>query len=220
MQRRVEMAVAESGRIRKLMTLARKETAVKDIFADWPDSYYREESLAKRRDYIEEQLIRHPDSKEDQRRKELLDRRLLLKGKEEADLFIRAWMMIRIMENDRISFLNRKSKEKELRENLRQLCILDYEESDELIREWRDFARKYLIICCESSSYKTVGFGLIHINSEKAAFKIAAEIDLVTRTVPSRFSLENECLPFRNTVIQIYCELLENGQEYWERYCR
>ncbi len=214
----MEMAVAESRRIRKLMTLARKEPQSTDIFAEWPDSYYREDSLARRREYIEEQLKRHPDSEADQRRKDLLNRRLSLKGKEEADLFIRAWMMIRIAENDRISFLNRKSKEKELRENLRQLCILDYEESDELIREWRDFARKYLIICCKSSSYKTVGFGLIHINDEKAAFKIAAEIDLVTRTIPSRFDLDQDCLAFRNTVVQVYCELLENGFEYWERY--
>lgn len=200
------------------MTLAERKPLSTDIFAEWPDSYYREESLARRREYIEEQLRRHPESEADQRRKDLLDRRLSLKGKEEADLFIRAWMMIRIAENDRISFLNRKSKEKELRENLKQLCILEYAESDELIREWRDFARKYLIICCKSPSYKTVGFGLIHINDEKAAFKIAAEIDLVTRKIPSRFDLDQACLSFRNTVVQVYCELLENGQDYWERY--
>ena len=72
--------------------------------------------------------------------------RLPVAQKEPADRFVRAWMMIRICENDHIGFFNRKGKEKELRQNLEALCILNHEMSDELIAEWRDFARKYLII--------------------------------------------------------------------------
>jgi hypothetical protein len=214
----MELAVEESGRIRKLSMLASHHETPKDIFANWPDSYYEEESLAKRRQYLNQLLSLHPESVSDQNRDALLNRRY--GGKDETDLFIRAWMMIRIHENDRITFLNRKHIEKELRHNLTQLCVLDFEMSDELIREWRDFARKYLIICCESSSYRSVGFGLIHLNDEKSALKIASEIDLVTRIIPSRFSLESECQRFRDTVIQVYCGLLENGTEYWEKYNR
>lgn len=198
--------------------LARKEENPADIFTDWPDSYYREKDPRKRREYLEEQLKRHPDSTDDQKRRQLLERRFSLKAKEPADLFIRAWMMIRIGETDRISFLNRRSKEKELKENLRTLCITDQKPDEALLAEWRDFARKYLIICCESASYRTAGFGLIHMDDEKAAFKIAAEIDLVTRKIPARFGLEEECASFRNTVIDVYCGLLENGEEYWRRY--
>lgn len=198
--------------------LAKKEEITGDIFEDWPASYYRQKDPLKRREYLEQRLAAFPGSAADQKRKELLYKRFSYGSKEPADLFIRAWMMIRIGENDTITFLNRRSKEKELRENLKQLCILNEEVCEELITEWRDFALKYLIICCESHSYRTAGFGLIRMNDEKAAFKIAAEIDLVTRVIPSRFSLEEECSAFRDTVISVYCSLLENGEEYWRRY--
>ena len=198
--------------------LTKNETVRPDVFENWPDSYYEEDSLVQRKAYLEQYLNDHPDSTSDLKRHALLEKRLARKGKQETDLFIRAWMMIRICEEDRISFLNRKSKEKELRENLRQLCVLDYEMSDELIREWRDFARKYLIICCESHSYRTAAFGLIPMSDEKTALRIAREIDTVTRIVPSRFGLENACAPFRDTVIDVYCSLLENGSGYWQKY--
>lgn len=213
----MEMAVSESGRIRKLTMLAKPENRA-EIFSDWPESYYREESLSKRKEYLEEKLRADPDSAEDRRRLEILNRRLCVKGKDSSDLFIRSWMMIRICENDRISFLNRKSKEKELRENLKQLCILDEKADDVLIREWKDFARTYLIICCNSHSYRTAAFGLIPMNDEKTALRIAGEIDLVTRIIPARFDLEEVCGTFRETVIDVYCLLLENGDAYWAKY--
>ena len=220
MPRCLEMAESESGRIRRISMLAQSRDTAENIFEDWPASYYREDNPLKRREYLSEQLRRQPDSAGDQRRKALHETRFDCSEKEPADRFVRAWMMIRICENDHIGFFNRKGKEKELRQNLEALCILNHEMSDELIAEWRDFARKYLIICCESSSYRSVGFGLIHLNDEKSALKIAAEIDLVTRIIPSRFSLESECQRFRDTVIQVYCGLLENGTEYWEKYNR
>jgi hypothetical protein len=189
-----------------------------DIFENWPEAYYEEESLARRKEYLEAYLKDHPSSESDQRRLNILGQRFSVKGKQEVDQFIRAWMMIKICENDRLSFLNRKSKEKELRENLRQLCILDSEKNDELIREWRDFARKYLIICCESRSYRTAAFGLIPMNDEKTAMRIAREVDLVTRIIPARFGLEEVCSAFRETVVDVYCSLLENGKEYWQSY--
>ncbi len=212
------MAESESGRVWRISMLAQSREPSENIFEDWPASYYRQDNPLKRREYLTEQLRRQPDSAADQRRKSLHEKRFDCKGKEPADRFMRAWMMIRICENDHIGFLNRKSKEKELRQNLQALCILNDEMSDELIAEWRDFARKYLIICCESSSYRSVGFGLIHLSDEKSALKIASEIDLVTRIIPSRFNLESECQSFRDTVIQVYCGLLENGSEYWEKY--
>lgn len=198
--------------------LAKKEENTGDIFEDWPASYYRQKDPRKRREYLEQRLAAFGESAADLKRKQLLNKRFSFGSKEPADLFIRAWMMIRIGENDTITFFNRRSKEKELRENLKQLCILNEDISEELLLEWRDFALKYLIICCESHSYRTAGFGLIRMNDEKAAFKIAAEIDLVTRVIPSRFHLEEECSAFRDTVIDVYCSLLENGEEYWRRY--
>lgn len=187
-------------------------------FENWPDPYYEEEDPARRKAMLEAWLKDHPDSEQDKERLQLHCLRFLPGKKEMTDRFIRAWLMIRIAENDRISFLNRKGKEKELRENLKELCILDYPLTDTLKREWRDFARKYLIICCQSRSYRTAGFGLVSVSDEKAALKLAREIDLITRIIPEKFSLQNECVPFRETVIRMYCDLLENGEEYWNRY--
>lgn len=197
--------------------LRQTEEPVSDFLEDWPKHYYGQDDPNKRSAYLKKYLSLHPESEDDRRREELLQKRFDLSGKEPVDLFIRAWMMIRIMENDKVSFLNRKSLEKRLREQKDQLCIRNRPD-DILIREWRDFARKYIIICCDSGSYRKAAFGLLNINEEKTALKIAREIDLVTRIIPLRLNLEEDFAVFRDTVIDVYCSLLKDGEEFWQKY--
>ena len=197
--------------------LRQNEEPVSDFLEDWPRHYYEQEDPEKRSEYLEKYLSLHPESEDDQRRQKLLQKRFDLSAKEPVDLFIRAWMMIRIMENDKVGFLNRKSLEKRLREQMEELCIGNRPD-DILVREWRDFARKYIIICCDSGSYRKTAFGLFSISNEKTALKIAREIDLVTRIIPARLNLEEDFVVFRDTVVDVYCSLLQDGEEFWQKY--
>ena len=197
--------------------LRQTEEPVSDFLEDWPKHYYEQEDPQKRREYLKKYLSLHPESADDIRREELLQKRFDFSGRETVDLFIRAWMMIRIMENDKVGFLNRKSLEKRLREQMEQLCIGNRPD-DILVREWRDFARKYFIICCDSGSYRKAAFGLFSISEEKTALKLARETDLVTRIIPSRLNLEEEFVVFRDTVVDLYCSLLKDGEEFWQKY--
>ena len=76
--------------------LAKKEENTGDIFEDWPASYYRQKDPRKRREYLEQRLAAFGESAADLKRKQLLTKRFSFNSKEPADLFIRAWMMIRI----------------------------------------------------------------------------------------------------------------------------
>ena len=42
-----------------------------------------------------------------------------------TDRFMHAWMMIKVAEQETVTFFNRRKKEEELRGLLRELCILD-----------------------------------------------------------------------------------------------
>ena len=105
--------------------LAQSRDTAENIFEDWPASYYREDNPLKRREYLSEQLRRQPDSAGDQRRKALHEKRFDCSEKEPADRFVRAWMMIRICENDHIGFFNRKGKEKAVNHPATALSVSD-----------------------------------------------------------------------------------------------
>lgn len=137
-----------------------------------------------------------------------------------ADYFMRAWMMIRASGASGISFLTRKRLQKELQQYMKDLCLLDNvpqtpDEEEERIAEWKDFANTLFHSCLESKAYCSTFFGMIPVKDAAVAKKLAEEIDYVTRIYPAALSCEEAFLPFRNVMIQCYCEQIENGAAYW-----
>lgn len=76
---------------------------------------------------------------------------------------------------------------------------------------------------CESSACLLHGkqnlllhsFGIVPIKDASVARKIAEEIDFVTRTYPQKLELADEFAPFREVMVNTYCNMIENGSSYW-----
>ena len=53
------------------------------------------------------------------------------------------------------------------------------------------------------------------VSGVDAVGKIAEEIDFVTRTYPQKLELADEFAPFREVMVNTYCNMIENGSSYW-----
>ena len=192
---------------------------------EWPLHYYEIEDISERESALKMFLEQHPDSADDQKRLMLLHKRfgsnLPYSGAaNRGDRFMAAWMMIGISGNSSVHFLNRKHMEKELRQNLEALCILNYEKDAVLTQEWQDFARRFLYSCTSCKSYGSTLFGMFPLKDKTVSAKIASEIDHVTRIIPLTFDLAKECEAFRQVMIDNYITTMENGKSCWDSYCQ
>ena len=78
-----------------------------------------------------------------------------------------------------------------------------------------NFAKVLLASCTGSKTYCSTLFGIVPIKDASVARKIAEEIDFVTRTYPQKLELADEFAPFREVMVNTYCNMIENGSSYW-----
>lgn len=200
--------------------MLRKQEAQPEYLEDWPKHYHEIKDIDQREACLNEILRQHPDSADDLLRKDLFQRRFGERAeKKPIDKFMRGWMMIRISDKEKLSFINKKHQEKELRRNLAELCVLDCPENPFLEEEYQDFARTWIHTCVDSSSYKSTMFGMVQASDRNIAFRMANEIDAVTRTVPAQFGLEDSCRTLRTVMVREFISSIENGEQYWNDYC-
>ena len=119
-----------------------------------------------------------------------------------------------------ISFFNKRHLQKELKQYMKDLCLLEYAPENEteqtiLLAEWENFAKVLLASCTGSKTYCSTLFGIVPIKDASVARKIAEEIDFVTRTYPQKLELADEFAPFREVMVNTYCNMIENGSSYW-----
>ena len=110
--------------------------------------------------------------------------------------------------------------QKELKQYMKDLCLLEYAPENEteqavLLTEWENFAKVLLASCTGSKTYCSTLFGIVPIKDASVARKIAEEIDFVTRTYPQKLELADEFAPFREVMVNTYCNMIENGSSYW-----
>ena len=117
------------------------------------------------------------------------------------------------------SISNKKRIEKEFRQCLEDLCILNYERSPILHEEWKSFAQEFILSCIDSHSYKQVAVGIGHVSDKNVAMRIAGDIDHITKKLPAYFLLEDECKELHDIMVETYQQMLENGEQYWNDYC-
>ena len=111
-------------------------------------------------------------------------------------------------------------QQKELKQYMKDLCLLEYAPENEteqavLLTEWENFAKVLLASCTGSKTYCSTLFGIVPIKDASVARKIAEEIDFVTRTYPQKLELADEFAPFREVMVNTYCNMIENGSSYW-----
>lgn len=208
--------------------LLRDQQPEVDYLADWPLHYYELSDIDKREQLLRERIRRYESSPtddaaalyhDDLRRLSILQKRYpagerISTGRK--DLFIAAWMMLLIEGRAGVNFFNQRSIGKHIRQYLSELCILDDTVDDVLINEWRAFTKLWIGTCIEDKTYHSTIFGMFPMSDAKLGRKIAREILEVTRIIPAKFKLEQECATFAETVKTVYLTSVEHGDVYWQ----
>lgn len=187
---------------------------------NWPEHYYEIKDINERENILKSYIEKNPDSLDDQTRLQLLQKRFVfLKDHKRADLFMRGWINSKTLSTENIHFFNKKRIEKEFRQCLEDLCILNYERSPILHEEWKSFSQEFILSCIDSHSYKQVAVGIGHVSDKNVAMRIAGDIDHITKKLPASFLLEEECKELHDIMVETYQQMLENGEQYWNDYC-
>jgi len=196
-----------------------KKEGEPEYLEDWPLHYYEIEDIDQRGACLQEMLSRNPDSPEEQERMALFRRRFgkIVSGRR-ADAFMHGWVMIKVADPSHRLAFSRRHAEREFRESLAELCVLDYPRSAQLEEEWKDFARTWILACSGSASYKSRIFGMLQSSDHVVALRMAAEIDQVTRIIPAQFGLEQECAQLHEIMRDAYVSALDHGEQYWQEY--
>lgn len=187
---------------------------------NWPEHYYEIKDINERENILRSYIEKNPDSLDDQNRLQLLQKRFVfLKDHKRADLFMRGWINSKTLTTENIHFFNKKRIEKEFRQCLEDLCILNYERSPILHEEWKSFSQEFILSCIDSHSYKQVAVGIGHVSDKNVAMRIAGDIDHITKKFPASFLLEEECKELHDIMVETYQQMLEKGEQYWNDYC-
>lgn len=200
------------------MLLNKEKAPAINYKEDWPTHYYDIEDIDTREKILTEMLEANAGDRNDRRRLELLRKRYPANertGAKRKDAFVAAWMGLLIDGRLGTNFLNRKKRERDIRQYFTTLCVLDEEVDAILLEEWRQFARFWIESCAGDRSYDSTAFGLFRLGDERLGKKIAAEIYEVTSTIPARFGLEEELRAFRRVMKESYIAMVDQGERYW-----
>lgn len=138
------------------MLLKKEKPAQIDYLENWPEHYYEIENAKERKEILAQAIIRELDLPNDNYRMKLLEKRYGKDGKNDA--FMKAWMMIKASGAAGISFFNKRHLQKELKQYMKDLCLLEYAPENEteqavLLTEWENFAKVLLASCTGSKTY-------------------------------------------------------------------
>ena len=189
-----------------------------EYLTDWPAHYFDIKDINTRHACLKKYVEEHPEAQEEKRRLEIFEKRFGKREKKErADQFIKSFMMILISYRNNLNGLNINRQERELKSELKNLCVLDWEYDDILGMEWENFAEVYLMTC-STHSYRSTLFGFVTLKDDAVGDRMASEIDIVTRLAPGQIKLDKECERLREIFVNTFISRIENGEEYWESY--
>lgn len=201
--------------------LSRKKTTSKiNYLEDWPTHYYDIPTPSLRKEYLEQAIASNLDPDHDLCRMELLKKRFGMKGKKDSgDSFMLAWIMIKSAALAEDNLLIKKQK-RELDKYVEDLCLRSFVSASPAMKqvleeEWTDFARRYILSCIKSKNYSSTFFGIIPLQYETIAKKLADEIDLVTRFYPDMFDAAQDFIPLRRMFMDAYYQLVDDADLYW-----
>lgn len=209
------------------MLLKQKDTPKINYLENWPSQYYDIADPSVKKEYLEQALAKELDPKYDPYRMKLLEKRYFSgsggkKTKKAApDRFMHSWTMIKASASmDYKTFLRKKRAEKELLSYMKDFCLIDYEpespeEKQVLTDEWADFSARLIESCVSNRTYCSAVFGIIPIGDKIVARKLVSDINLVTRDYPAIFGQAEKFSEFRQLIIDVYCQKIEDGKSYW-----
>ncbi len=110
-----------------------------------------------------------------------------------------ALLMIQVLGQTSVNFLNKKKLTKELEGYIKTL-IGDGESGTEL----DEFAEFFVDSCLNSKAYGSTFFGAIPMSGEGVKTRLLQDIEEITVTIPTRFGLENESAPIRESLLRAF----------------
>ena len=113
-----------------------------------------------------------------------------------------AWMMIQVIGQTSVNFLNIKKLGREMKEYI--ACLSQGE-------DLKEFAPYFIDACLTSKTYRTAVFGTMSMSDAGAAVRIAQDIDEVTRKIPEKFGLLEESAPVREALLEAFRAKIENA---------
>ncbi len=127
---------------------------------------------------------------------------------------MKAWMMIQVIGQTSVNFLNVKKLKKEMTEHLITLGeAVKTEEGSFTIPAFCDY---FIDTCLTSKSYRTAVFGTMSMSDAGAATRIAQDIIEVTETIPKRFGLEAQAAPVKAAMLKAFQNKVENSTSIFE----
>ncbi len=114
----------------------------------------------------------------------------------EADLFMRAFLMIKSAQTGGGRLFREKQK-RELLAYMEDLGLMLADTPPELEEEWGRFAEDYLENFLHSRSYGSTLFGMVQMKEDWVLQKLAEDLENITAAYPARFGLEKQFLPLK-----------------------
>ena len=124
---------------------------------------------------------------------------------------MKAWMMIQVIGQTSVNFLNVKKLSKEMRLHLATLLGQTpfdndngYVSQDEAISDLIEFAEYFIDSCKDSKSYRAAIFGTMSMSDAGAAMRLAEDIDQITGRIPEKFGLSESFAPVRRAFFMVF----------------
>ncbi len=156
---------------------------------EWPDNYYMETDGMRRKGYLEEAL-EEEDSRENQLRRTLWEKRYTdARGRyDDADHFLKVWMDLPFLAKSKEGLFG-KSRVRKGVEVIRETLLLDLLKENQdhreiWYREFVHFSCLYIQISKGDRSYSTTLFGIGKLPEDNLLRKIAADLCEKTITYP------------------------------------
>lgn len=195
------------------MLLKQNDLIEQEFLQDWPLHYYEIADIAKREAVLKHILEENPDSVDDQKRMTILKKRY---PDLKSDMYMRAWLELKMHQNDGSTRLFFKSKQKEVQKSLKLLGIYD-ERDSVLLEEWRQFARYKMAFDSANKSYRVAALGIGDVGEKNASLRIANEIRTVLKDIPSKYGFSKETEELYQIFEETFKGMMKDGESLWLR---
>ena len=128
---------------------------------------------------------------------------------EKFSMEMKAWLMIQVIGQTSINFINAKKLKREMEQHLAALMYPGEFWTPE--EKLKDFSEYFIDSCLHSKPYTTAVFGIMSMSESGAATRLAQDIIEVTQNIPTRFGLAAEARTIHNVFLQTYKAKIPNA---------
>ena len=177
----------------------------------WVEQYRREPEKEERKEILEKAIAEEGLTEENALRKQFFEERYEEAKSGNIDHFIRGWMSLAYLENEKNSFFakNRIKKEVDkIREDFNLDLAAKHGEMGQrvLYDEFYNAARLFMHLCEEDRTYGAILLGLGRMKPARLIAKIAWDFYRVAYEIPQAIGMEKELETFRKALTEAFCD--------------